>query len=61
MADDLKRFQRNMTTARRELRRAVERAAAVDLRPGHYAEARRLAEQTRDAADKLVSDLEGRS
>lgn len=61
MSDDLRKFKRNLSAARREIRKAVERGAATDLRPGHYAEARRLAQQIRDEADALVRRLGERS
>jgi hypothetical protein len=53
-------MKRNLSTARRELRRAVERAAGVDLLPGHLAEARRRAQAVRDAADELIATVERR-
>lgn len=54
------KFNRKLTTARREIRKAVERASAIDLRPGHVAEARRLTERVRDEADVLVRALEAK-
>lgn len=60
MAQDpnLTKFKRHLTNARREMRRAVERASEVDLRRGHYAEARRRAQSVRDAADELLRSLD---
>lgn len=57
MTTEWQKYQRNMSTARREIIRAVERASAVDLRPGHIAEATRLARAVRDEADALVRAL----
>lgn len=54
----MQRYRRNLSNARREVRRAVERASAVDLRAGHRAEAVRRAREVRDAADELVRRLE---
>lgn len=58
---ELVKLKRNLSTARRELRRAVERATGVDLLPGHLAEARRRARAVRDAADELVATVERRA
>jgi hypothetical protein len=58
--EELRKFKRHLSAARREVRRAVERAAEVDLRPGHVAEARRRAEVVRDEADALVRALGSR-
>jgi len=55
--DEFRKLQRNMTTARREIRRAVERASAVDLRRGHSMEAIRRLRQVRDTADELLRAL----
>lgn len=52
------RYQRHLSTARREIRRAVERAQGVDLLEGHRAEAYRLAVQARDAASDLLKLIE---
>lgn len=58
--EELRKLKRNLSTARREVRRAVERAAETELLPGHYAEARRGAEAVRDEADVLLRALETR-
>lgn len=55
---DWQRYQRNLTTARREISKAVERAQGVDLLDGHRAEAYRLAVQARDAASELLRLIE---
>lgn len=49
-----------MTTAQRELRKAVERAQDTQLRPGHYAKAARRALALRDATNELLSVLDGK-
>lgn len=54
---EVTKLKRNLSTARRELVRAVERAGDTDLRPGHYAEAARRARAVRDAADDLLRAL----
>lgn len=54
---EVTKLKRNMSTARRELLRAVERAGDTELRPGHYAEAVRLTRAVRDAADDLLRAL----
>lgn len=56
-------LRRRMTTARRELRKAVERWGTavdrgVDFRRGHRIEAARRAREVRDAADELVRILD---
>lgn len=58
--DDRQRLQRHMTTAQRELRKAVERAQDTQLRPGHYAKAARRALALRDATNELLSVLDGK-
>jgi len=55
---EMRKFRRSLSTAKREMHKAVERASGVDLRPGHVAEARRLTEAIRDEADRLVEMLE---
>lgn len=52
------RYQRNLSTARREIRKATERAGNTELRHGHYAEAYRLALAVRDAASELLRLIE---
>lgn len=52
-----KQFKRRLSNARREINKAVERAAKVDLRPGHYAEAIRLVKEAREEVVKLEEIL----
>lgn len=59
-------LRRRMTTARREIRKAVERwgtaeSQGVDFRRGHRVEAARRAREVRDEADRLIRTLEGSS
>jgi hypothetical protein len=54
------KFKRNLSTARREITRAVERFAEIDPREGHRAEAARRARAAYDAANELVLELERR-
>ena len=68
MTDDRKeiaKIKRKLNNARREILRAVERAAKVNdeigLRPGHLAEMRRRAIEVRDEAQKAVETFEGSS
>lgn len=58
--DEFKKFRRRMTTARREITKAVERAQGIDMREGHRAEAVRQAMAARDAARELVRVLEAK-
>lgn len=55
--EEVRKFKRNLSTARREMTRAVERFAEIDPRPGHKAEAVRLAREIREEADRLVTLL----
>lgn len=57
MSTEEQKFNRRLTTARREIRKAVERAAEVDMLEGHRMEALRLAQQVRDEAEALVKLL----
>jgi len=57
-AEQMRKFKRNLSNARREIYQAVERASKVDLLPGHVIEARRQAEAVRERADELVKMLE---
>lgn len=57
MPSEYQRFRRNLSSARRELRRAVERFGEIDPLEGHRAEAVRRARGVRDAADELVRAL----
>lgn len=54
---EVKRFKRNLSTARRELVRAVERFAEIDPLQGHRVEGARLAREVKAAADELVETL----
>jgi len=56
--EDLRKFKRNLSNARRELRSAVERFGEIDARKGHRLEALRRARAVKSAADELVAALE---
>jgi hypothetical protein len=58
MPTEWQRFQRNLSSARREIIKAVEHSSAVDLRPGHIAEARRRTHAILDELDALDRALE---
>lgn len=49
-----------LSSAQREIRKAVERSSAVDLRQGHYVEAASRTKAIRDEADRLIQELAGR-
>lgn len=51
---------RPISAARRELLRSVERAAEVDLRPGHCREAARRARAVQEEAARLIATLDRR-
>lgn len=52
-----KKLARHMANARREIKKAVERAEKVDLRPGHIAEARRLVQAALEECDRLIVEV----
>ncbi len=55
----MKTYKRHISTAKRELKQAVERFAEIDdPRKGHKLEAARLAKEVKDEADHLVTSLE---
>jgi hypothetical protein len=58
-ADEVYSVFAHLTRARREVVTAVQRFAEVDALEGHRAEALRLAQQTRDAADIALAFFEG--
>jgi hypothetical protein len=57
---EVQRIFDQINSARREVLKAVDRAAAVDLREGHIAEARRRAMDVKREADNLIRLLEGK-
>lgn len=59
-ADEAYSVLAHLARARREVVSAVQRAAEVDLREGHVAEAQHRAEQIRDAADLALAFFAGR-
>lgn len=60
-ADEVYSVFAHLGRARREIITAVQRFAEVDAREGHRAEALRLAQQTRDAADIALAFFEGQA
>ena len=59
-ADEAYSVLAHLARARRELVTAVQRAADIELREGHLVEARRRAEQVRDAAELALEYFEGK-
>lgn len=59
---NMERVRRKLRNARREIIKAVERAAKVDdrigLLPGHKVEMLRLSKEVKAAADQAVKDIE---
>lgn len=58
--DEMKRFRRKTNASRREIGKAVDRAANTDLRHGHYVAARRIVMEIRDIADDAAKTFERR-
>ncbi len=59
-ADEAYSILAHLARSRREIVTAVQRATDVDLREGHLVEARRRAEQVRDAADLALAFFDGK-